>query len=97
MSAPASRTSYDPVELFTPCATRREKEHRQGILLLRDRASASLRAASAPHSIALLWMIVETATAWAYAGATAEELGLARLQCLRLAQCASFAEKEPVR
>ena len=39
-------------------------------------------------------MIVETATAWAFASATEDELRGARAQCLRLFQCAAFADRE---
>lgn len=80
-----------------PWAEGEEKRHREGLLRARDLASVNLRAATSPHAIALLWMIVETSTARAFASATVDDLAEVRRQCLRLAQCASFAEREAVR
>jgi hypothetical protein len=97
MNAPASRLTADPIGTLVPWAEGEEKRHREGLLRARDLASSNLRAASSRHAIELLWQVIETATAWAYVGATVDELADARKQCIRLAQCAGFAEREPVR
>ena len=97
MNADDSRISADPIGLFLPWATEEEKNHRERLLRARELASSNLRVARSPHAISLLWMVVETVTAWAYASASVADLIDARRQCMRLARAASFAEREPVR
>ena len=89
-----SRIVADPVGLFCPGCTPDERRLRERLLKARDIAGNRVRNAATAHGRALLWMVVETATTWVYALAPLDELEAACRQCVRLIQCAGFAELE---
>ena len=97
MNAPASRLAADPIGLHMPWTGEEERAARNALLKARDVASSRVTIARSADARTLLWLLVTTASEWAFApSATIAELADARRQCIRLLQGASFAERQEV-
>ncbi len=97
MSAQANATTssrFDPIATFLPGCGEGERQARERLLRARDYASAAIQRGLPRDAQELHWMIVELATRWAFAAASVERLTEVRNQCLRLAMCADFFERE---
>ena len=95
MNAPLSSLSRDPIAVLMPdCRDPAEREARRRLMIARDLASAKLPHMPPGHAQTLLWLVVETATASAFAPAPLEELEAALRYCTRLLLCARWAESK---
>lgn len=92
MNAPAPIVA-DPIATFLPGCDGEELHLRRRLARARDIASSRVRTARSSDAQALLWMIVQTATAWLFASAPQDELQDAINHCVRLFMCAGFSER----
>lgn len=92
MNAP-SRLLSSPVEALLPGCEGEELKVRERLLKGRNLATARMPALQSANARALSWMVVETATAWAFAPATIDDLRDVANFCVRLFMCADFAER----
>lgn len=96
MNAP-SRSPLSSGEAFLPGCEGEELKLRERLLKGRNMATARLHVLQSANARALLWMMIETASAWVFVSASTDDLRAAANHCVRLFMCADFFERMPSR
>lgn len=84
----------DSIDTFLPGCEGRERWLRERLLKARDYASAALQGQPSQEVVTIMWLIIETASRYAYRSVPIVELEHVRNTLLRLGMAASFFERE---
>jgi hypothetical protein len=84
----------DPIGLFLPGCPEDERKLRERLLRAREFATSKVVYLRSTNARILTWMLLETVSSHLYASASQDDLRDVLDQCLRLAMCADFFERQ---